>query len=393
MSNLPSLAGAPWLKARSLRKVFRAIREAGGEARVAGGAVRNAIMGLPVSEVDVATTLSPEEVTAACQRSGLSVHPTGIDHGTVTVVADRHAYEVTTLRHDVATDGRWATVAFTIDWQADALRRDFTMNALYCDEQGNIHDYTNGYRDALRKRIIFVGDPRQRIGEDYLRILRFFRFHARFGQGAPDAAGLEACVDLAKGLDMLSPERIRQEMFKLMEADGAVPTLKLMHRVGLLGHLLDYREDWRVLQRLPADPVLRLAVLAAEPDAMQERWRLSNVEKRRIEAINTMTAPTPALRPREQRAILYETGAATWRDLVKVAWARSADSADDRRWRALLRLPDRWRIPKLPVSGHDLMAAGVAPGPDLGQALRRLEDWWVASDFQPGKDELLKRIA
>ena len=161
---------------------------------MAGGAVRNAIMGQPVTEVDLATTLSPDAVTRACESAGLAVHPTGIDHGTVTVVSDHTPYEVTTLRHDVETDGRRARVKFTDDWQADAQRRDFTMNALYCDEAGKIYDFTDGYRDCLRKRIIFVGTPSQRIREDYLRILRFFRFHARFGSGTPDAAGLAACV-------------------------------------------------------------------------------------------------------------------------------------------------------------------------------------------------------
>ena len=392
MSKTPSLADAKWLRARPLRKLFKAIAKAGGEARVAGGAVRNTIMGLPVHEVDVATTLSPEAVTTACAAAGLSVHPTGIDHGTVTVVADHHPYEVTTLRHDVETDGRWAKVAYTNDWQADAMRRDFTMNALYCDEDGKVYDYTNGYRDALRNRIIFVGDPRQRIQEDYLRILRFFRFHARFGKGQPDEAGLAACVGLAKGLDLLSPERIRQEMFKLLEADQAVRTLKLMHRVGILSHLIDYKEEWRVLERLPVDSVLRLSVLAADPVSMQARWRLSNAEGKRIEAIHDSPAPMPAMSPREQRIMLYRTGAETWRDLVCVAWARSDAPMDDRRWKSMLRLPDRWPIPKLPVTGRDLIDLGVAPGPKLGATLRRIEDGWMASDFQLGKSELLARL-
>lgn len=392
MTRLPRWRQAGWLRARSLRRIFRAIAAAGGEARVAGGAVRNAIMGLPVNEVDLATTLSPDQVTAACHAAGLSVHPTGIDHGTVTVVADHHPYEVTTLRHDVETDGRWAKVAYTDDWRADALRRDFTMNALFCSEKGEIFDYTNGYADALRKRIIFVGDPATRIREDYLRILRFFRFHARFGRGRPDAAGLSACIALAGGLEKLSPERIRQEMFRLLAAPRAVPTLRLMHRVGVLRHLLEYREEWRVIERLPPDPVLRLAALAAKPLAMKDRWRLSNAEARRIEVIHGACRPDPGLRPAEQKIVLYQTGLAAWRDLVRIAWARSDDPPDDRRWRKLLRLPERWPIPRLPVTGADLIAAGMTPGPELGATLARLEDWWVASGFRPGKDDLLRRI-
>jgi poly(A) polymerase len=393
MMKYPSLARRGWLKAPSLQHVLRVVGEAGGEARVAGGAVRNALLGIPVSEVDLATTLSPEEVTKACTNAGLTVHPTGIDHGTVTVVADHHPYEVTTLRHDVETDGRHAKVKFTDDWQADAMRRDFTMNAMYCDFKGKIYDYTNGYRDILRNRIIFVGNPSQRIREDYLRILRFFRFHARFGKGAPDEAGLAACVRLRKGLDHLSPERVRQEMFKLMAAPRAVTVLKLMAKHEILGHLLPYTEDWRIIGRLPSDPVLRLCVLAKDPPAMKDRWRLSNVEARRIEEISALPPPSPLLRPKEQRAVLYQLGEGLWRDLVQIAWARSKAASDDPAWKRLLGLPARWPIPALPVSGRDLVARGMQPGPEIGETLRRIEDWWVASDFKPDKEELLARFA
>lgn len=392
MTGLPSLARVKWLKAPSLQRVFTAIAEAGGEARVAGGAVRNTLLKIPVSDIDLATTLSPERVMEVCKAQGMTVHPTGIDHGTVTVVSDHHAFEVTTLRHDVETDGRRAKVKFTGDWQADAQRRDFTMNALYCDARGKIYDFTDGYRDILRNRIIFVGSPAQRIEEDYLRILRFFRFHARFGKGAPDKAGLASCVLHRKGLGGLSAERIRQEMFKLMAAPGAVPTLKLMARHGILSHLLDHTEDWKVIARLPPDPVLRLAVLAVDPLAMKDRWRLSNHEGKRFEAIVSLMPPTPALRSNEQKIILYQMGAEAWRDLVQVAWTRSGAAMDDAAWKRLLRLPDRWAIPALPVSGKDLMAHGMNPGPQIGVTLKRLEDWWVASGFVAGKDDLLKRI-
>jgi poly(A) polymerase len=392
MSDLPSLSRTAWLKSPALQRVLTVIGAAGGEARVAGGAVRNALLKVPVTEVDIATTLSPERVTEACIAAGLKVHPTGIDHGTVTVVSDHHPYEVTTLRHDVETDGRRATVKFTDDWQADAMRRDFTMNAMYCDARGKIYDFTGGYKDTLRKRIIFVGSPAKRIAEDYLRILRFFRFHACFGKGAPDKAGLAACIRHRKGLDGLSAERIRQEMFKLMAAPGAVPTLKLMAKSGILKHLLPYTEEWRVISRLPVDPLLRLAVLSSKPLTMQDRWRLSNAEAKRLEALSALTAPSPALRPGEQRAMLYHIGPEAWRDLVKVSWARSRAAMDDTTWKRLLKLPDRWTIPGMPVAGRDLVAAGLTPGPDIGAMLRHLEDWWVASDFKPDKIELLKRL-
>ena len=392
MTKLPSLAAEAWLNEPALQRLFATLAAAGGEGRVAGGAVRNALLGEAVTEVDVATTLSPEQVTAACAAAGMKVHPTGIEHGTVTVVVDHHPFEVTTLRHDVETDGRRATVRFTDDWDADAQRRDFTMNALYCDARGTVHDFVDGWPDVQRRRVIFVGDPEQRIAEDYLRILRFFRFHARYGHGAPDAAGLAACTRLKAGLDGLSAERIRQEMFKLMSAPGAVDTLKLMAGQGILSQLLPYTEDWRVLQRLGADPLLRLAVLAQDPRSMPERWRLSNHEAKRLEALASLLPPSPALRPTEQRAILYHMGPEAWRDLVQVAWARSDAASDDAEWKTLLELPERWSIPVLPVSGRDLLAAGMSPGPEIGVMLSKLEDWWVASDFQPSRDELLKRL-
>lgn len=392
MNRLPSLARARWLKEPELKRVFAAIAAAGGEARVAGGAVRNALLGEPIADIDLATDLGPEAVTAACMKAGLKVHPTGIDHGTVTVVSGKRGFEVTTLRHDVETDGRRATVAFTGDWRGDASRRDFTVNALFCDERGKIHDFTGGYKDILRRRIRFVGSPAQRIVEDYLRILRFFRFHAQIGKGAPDKAGLAAGVRLRAGLDRLSAERIRQELFKLLAAPGAVATLRLMAKRGILEHVLPHTEEWRVLGRLPADPVLRLFALAAEPGGLKERLRLSNREAERIAALAAVPPLSPKLRQAERRAMLYHLGVQSWRDAVNLAWARSRAPLTDRGWRQLLSLAQRWKIPVFPVTGRDLTGRGMKPGPELGAVLHRLEDWWIASDFKPGKDDLLARV-
>ena len=387
----PSLARAPWLKEVRLQEVMRAISEAGGEARVAGGAVRNALMGEAVTEIDLATTLAPEEVTDALSRRGMAVHPTGIDHGTVTV-AHRHAvFEITTLRRDVETDGRRAVVAYSKNWIEDALRRDFTMNALYADGDGKIYDFTNGYADIVKRKVKFVGSPSARIREDYLRILRFFRFHARYGHGAPDAAGLRACIQLKRGLTKLSAERVRQELFKLLAAKNAVATLKIMARHSILRAILPHTDEWRVISRLPPDGMLRLAVLSSQSLALKDRLRLSNDEAARLEALHGVPQLSPALRPSERRRMLFQLGARTWKDAVHLSHARSRAPMGDRKWRAMLSLPDRWPIPELPVKGRDLLAAGFAPGPELGEALKRLEDWWIASDFKPGKDDLLAR--
>lgn len=392
MTKLPSLARAKWLREPGLNQIFEVIAGAGGEARAAGGAVRNALLGVAVSEVDLAVTLPPERVMEACKVAGMGVHATGIEHGTVTVVAQHRPYELTTLRHDVETYGRRARVAFHDDWERDAARRDFTMNALYCDARGKIYDFAEGYKDILRKKVIFVGDPAKRIEEDYLRILRFFRFHAQFGRGAPDAKGLAACRRYAKNLSKLSAERVRREMMKLIVAPGAVATLKTMAREGVLRHIIPFTEDWRALGRLPADPILRLAVLAAEPLKLQESLRLSNQEAQRIEKMLAAMPPTPLANPREQRLALYGTGADAWRDAVQLAWARSKSPLSDAKWKRLLGLADRWSIPVLPINGKDLIASGFEAGPELGKAMRELENWWVQSDFKPDRTAMLERI-
>ena len=378
-----------WLKEPRLQELMRVITAAGGEVRVAGGAIRNSLLGEPISDVDLATTMLPDEVMRVCKAAGFGVHPTGLEHGTITVVNTGQNFEVTTLRLDVETDGRRAVVAFTNDWQEDALRRDFTINAIYCDAAGKIYDFTTGYLDIQRKRVRFVGDSEARIKEDYLRILRFFRFHARYGKGSPCPVGLAACAKLKSGLKKISAERIHSEMMKLLVAPRAVETLKIMATSGILKTILPYTDDWRVFKRLPKDSLLRLFVLASTPNELKDRFRLSNGEALRIS--NLIAAPelSPKFSEAEQRAILYQIGVATWLDTVHVAWAKSHSKLQ---WQALLDLPERWPIPKFPVTGKDLLAAGVPSGPKMGEVLQQLEDWWVASDFAPTREELLLRI-
>ena len=388
---LPSLAEAPWLKDERLQSVLAVLNADGGEGRVAGGAVRNALLGLPVADIDIATTLPPDEVTARCKAKGLAVHPTGFEHGTVTVVTHRMPFEVTTLRRDVTTDGRRATVAFTADWEEDASRRDFTINAMYCDASGKVYDFTDGYKDIQKRRVRFVGLPSKRIKEDYLRILRFFRFHAAYGAGAADRDGLAACVRLRKGLTSLSAERIRQELMKLLVAPRAVDVLKLMAKAKILPLILDAAPNWRVIGRLPPDAVLRLAALAKHPAGLRDRLRLSNEEARRLEAIAEAPSLSPELRDPERHRILYHLGPQAWRDAARLSHAQSRAAADDPAWADLADLPAHWPLPKFPVMGRDLLAAGFTPGPAMGEALRRLEDWWIASDFKPTREELLLR--
>jgi poly(A) polymerase len=397
MKEPPSLAGAAWLADPALQKILRVLTDAGGEGRVAGGAVRDALFGEPIADIDIATTLKPERVMEAGAAAGLGVHPTGLRHGTITLTVDKKPFEVTTLRLDVETDGRRAKVQYTDDWSADAHRRDFTVNALFCDGSGKIYDFTDGYRDILRKRIRFVGRPAARIKEDYLRILRFFRFHARYGKGAPDAEGLAACARHRKGIDGLSAERVRQELMKLLVAPRAAPALQAMRDAKILPLVLPGAKDLAAFKRMAAvdpkegfapDAALRLAAIVDDPLALKERLRLTNHETRRFAAMMSAMAPSPALRDAERRAVLYALGVGGWKDSVRVAWARSRGSG----WRALHDFADAHPPKAFPVGGQDLIAAGFAPGPEIGKMLARLEDWWIASDFEPAKDELMRRI-
>ena len=379
-----------WLKEPQLQRLLAAL----GEARVAGGAVRNALLGEPVEEVDVACAHAPEKVGELAVAAGFSVHPTGLEHGTVTVAREGRAFEVTTLRHDVETDGRRAKVAFTGDWEADARRRDFTINAIYCAADGEIFDYVGGRQDIAARRVRFVGEPEARITEDYLRILRFFRFHARYGTGAPDAAGLAACARHKAGLQRLSPERVRQELLKLLVARGAVAALADMEAAGI--HLLpeaDFDSFARMagldaMEQLSPDAMLRLAALAPRMD-MKEALRLSNAQARRLEEIAAAPALSPGLRERERRQILYALKPALWRDVVRVSWARAGSGEG---WRELHDLPERWEVPAFPVKGADLAALGLKPGPEMGAALAALEDWWLAHDFAPDRVALLQHF-
>jgi poly(A) polymerase len=389
-SELPSLAGAPWLSDMPLQMVMATLARE-GEVRVVGGAVRNALLALPVADVDLATTLLPTSVMRICDAAGFGVHPTGFAHGTITVTHDARAFEVTTLRRDVSTDGRRAVVAFTTNWAEDAARRDFTMNALYCDAHGKIYDYTAGYEDLLARRIKFVGNPIQRIREDYLRILRFFRFHASFGKSTPDKVALAACVKEKRGLMSLSAERIRQEMMKLLVAPRAVETLKVMARHRILKDILPHTEEWRVLKRLPDDAILRLLVLAKQPEALQDRLRLSNADAERLVRMIGLPDVSPALLDAERRRILYQLGKARWRDAVQLSRARSRSNKGD--WQGMLDLAEQWPAPTFPLKGSDLITAGMTSGPRLGQVLTALEDWWVASDFTSSKQELLGRLS
>jgi poly(A) polymerase len=389
-----SLAGAEWLERGSTRAVIEALAAEGAEARAVGGAVRNALLGAPVKDIDIATTALPADVMRLATRAGLHAVPTGIEHGTVTVVAKHQPFEVTTLRRDIETFGRHARVTFTTDWTEDARRRDFTMNALYCGPDGTVYDPLGGYTDLMARRVRFIGDARERIREDYLRILRFFRFLAVYGDAAaPDRAGLEAAIAEKAGLSGLSGERIRAELLLLLTAPGALEAVHTMSRAGLIEPLIGVPGDVDLLGRLVAielalgrapDPLLRLAALADGIDApaLQSRLRLSAAETQRLANAG---AHDEAFDPRrgedEARASLYRNGAQAFTDGALLDWARTGEAPTSAPRALRVRLPERWQAPELPVRGADVLALGVEPGPDVGRVIAAFEAWWIAKGF------------
>jgi poly(A) polymerase len=386
-----------------------ALEAAGGPdcARFVGGCVRNTLLGRPVDDIDIATVLTPDQVTRAIEAAGLRAVPTGIDHGTVTAISHSRPYEITTLRRDVSTDGRRAVVAFTTDWREDAERRDFTLNALYARRDGTIFDPTgHGVADARVGRIVFVGEPAQRLREDFLRILRFFRFYAWYGKGAPDAAAVAACAALKGELPSLSAERISKELLKLLAAEDPRAAVELMLATGVLEVVLP--EPINIArfkglveieseQLFESDPVLRLAALLPDDQLvamrLAEALRLSNAERDRIVAA---AAPAPKLKswmsPREIRRLVYRLGHAAFRDRAKLAWAAANRTAVTPQWRGMIALAEGWTRPTFPLTGEDVIAAGVPKGPLVGEALREVEDWWVDHDFLDDKLSAIEKL-
>jgi tRNA nucleotidyltransferase/poly(A) polymerase len=384
--------------------VFAALTGSGVETRAVGGAVRNSLLGQAVAEVDLATTALPEQVMALARKAGLKAVPTGIEHGTVTVIADGKPFEVTTLRRDVETFGRHATVAFTEDWEEDARRRDFTLNALYAASDGMVFDPLGGYQDLLAGRVRFIGDAEARIKEDYLRILRFFRFNAYYGNGALDAEGLHASVRLRAGLDQLSAERVSAELKRLLVAPQAVHGVEALFDYGLLPGLLGGVPRLERFKRVAgietavgreADAMVRLAALGVfvleDAERLAARLRLSNAEQA-VLALGARGLAGDGL-PDEAAAkrALYRLGPADFAASVLIAWADSDAAPDDASWRAALDLPKRWQAPAFPLRGADIMALGDVEGPEIGLILRRLEADWAEGGFALSREELLKR--
>jgi tRNA nucleotidyltransferase/poly(A) polymerase len=402
------LAGAEWLERETTRTVLDLLNRDGEEARAVGGSVRNAVMGIPVTDVDIATTAAPGEVMRRAEAAGIKAVDTGSEHGTVTLVPDHEPIEVTTLRQDVETYGRHARVTFTRDWASDARRRDFTMNALYAGPDGTVYDPLGGYADLQARRVRFIGDPHERIREDYLRILRFFRFEAEYGapdtpRETMDSEALTAIEQESEGLERLSGERVHTELVRLLAARGAARSLEVMMDTGVIVRLLGGAPRLTAFSRVQAiqrargftaDPMVRLAALAVRVEEEAERLarnlRLSNAERDELVALPRAARKLDAgMASLDAKAALYRLGPKVYRGGVLLAWSGARAEVEDAAWSALFALPDEWTPPAFPLKGSDLLALGMQPGPEVGDALRALEQRWIEGDFAADRETLM----
>ena len=402
------LVGADFLKNPRMQRVLSILDSDGEEARAVGGAVRNALLGVPVHEVDIATTATPDVTVTRCKAAGLRTIPTGLEHGTVTILVEGEGFEVTTLREDVETDGRRAKVRFGRDFEADALRRDFTINAMSVRRDGTFFDSVGGLADLAARRVRFIGDARTRIREDYLRILRFFRFHAAYGTGAPDRDGFLGSIAERAGLDTLSRERVRAELLKLVVAPRAAEVAAIMEHAGLLGRCLGGVAMPGRLARLAAiregkeaDAILALAALAVriveDAERLREMLRLSNAEGLRLAKAAMALAPWHGrdTAPDEAalRRHLFLHGEIATRDALALAFAEARVAVDDAGWRAARSELATLQTPVFPYRAADLMERGVPPGPMLGAKLAALRKLWMEAGFPAERERLEALLA
>jgi poly(A) polymerase len=409
---LDGLRQADWLQRDSVKAVFELLNGAGGQTKAVGGIVRNTLLGTETGDVDMASTFTPNEIIDRAEKAGVKSIPTGIEHGTVTLIVGGEAIEVTSLRKDINTNGRHAVVQFGGDWEDDAKRRDFTFNALYVGPNGDLLDPLGGLEDCLNREVRFIGDAKQRIKEDYLRILRFYRFFAFYGSGRPEAEGLRATVALKSGLDQLSPERVWQELKKLLSAPDPSRALLWMRTTGVLAVILPEGEKWGIdaihgvvaaEQELswPIDPMLRLrSILPPMADKLVDlakRLRLSNAEADQLQKWAMVEGLNAEMKDQELKAQIY------WGDQAATIAALQLSLASMRQksgesmeaverasgYLRLLKVAQTWVAPEFPVKGQDLIELGHAPGPDMGQVLTKLEKRWVESGFALKRDSLL----
>lgn len=398
MTHLPE--NTCWLNRPQTREIMACLNVGDDSVRAVGGCVRDSLLGYPVTDVDMATTFAPEIAKEMLEKAGFKVIPTGIKHGTITVVADAYRYEITTLREDIKTDGRHAVVKFGTDWGRDAARRDFTINALYADVDGKVYDPLGfGLSDLDARRIRFIGDASKRIAEDYLRVIRFFRFHFHYSSDTPDTDALRACSQATvqkQGLEALSVERLHVELFKILMCNSAVEALKSMHETAVLPFLVQKTEGFESLQKLielngnDADALLRLASIlpfsAQEVESCVQHLRLSKKQNTRL--IKLFDARLYKKLPEDWQAAIYWHGVQSVKDAVRLSQAQGRDGD----WDMVLKNMTTFDCPSFPLTSGMMSAAGLAPGPDMGTISKKIEAWWVEQGFPSDINQLKNRL-
>lgn len=407
---LRMISAQSWFNQSATKRVMLALNAQGGDrARFVGGCVRNALLGRDVADIDIATQHRPDEVMRIAGEHAITAIPTGLAHGTVSLIVEHVPFEVTTLRRDVATDGRHAQVAFTDDWALDAARRDFYLNALYADASGAIYDPTGqGLADMQAGRVRFIGDPAQRLAEDRLRALRFFRFHAHYGRSSLDEAGLCACRASAKALGMLSVERVWKELKGIFAAPDARLCVEAMHEIGIFRELTPELSNLKRYGRLTQvdldhffepDPLLRIAACLTDAQSaaiFADRLKLAARERERlIHALQLAESSNQIhsfMSVKALRRAGYYLGQPRFLDQIRLHWAEQGDARTELQWRTLFSMAQSWQPPAMPLGGAQIIAAGVSPGPRIGEILRHVEEWWVDMDFPDDDWALAERL-
>lgn len=393
-----------WMEKPSTQTVMNALQSDGRDARFVGGCVRDSLIGRSeISNIDIATPIEPDGVIALLEQAGLRAIPTGLEHGTITTVFEGEIFEITTLRRDIDTDGRHAKIAFSDNWLTDAQRRDFTINAIYCDVKGALYDPFGGSKDLKSGKVRFVGNAEKRISEDFLRILRFFRFYAHFGSNTPDAEAISACTKSAGKLKTLSGDRIRSELIKWLAAHSPIESLKHGTSCGVIANILNFSPDTSTFSKLETlvsaehslripDPVRRLALLMSHIKPSKNTSQHLNFPrktKRRLEAMLASTADiSPTLDDTAVHREIYRLGVEYVVDVALMNWAQSA-AQDDVTWKTFIDSVTHWRAPQFPISGQDIVDLGIPPGHQVGQVLNEVEEWWIAGNFQSTRAKIL----
>ncbi|MCD6035800.1 MAG: tRNA nucleotidyltransferase [Rickettsiales bacterium] len=407
-SSVTKISLPSWVLTPETKAVCEALSQGNIAPRLVGGCVRDILAGASGADIDIATALTPEEVMARLSARGIKVVPTGIDHGTVTAVLNHIPFEITTLRKDTACDGRHAKVTYTDNWEEDAARRDFTINAMSMTIDGTLYDYFGGREDLAQGIVRFVGDADARVREDYLRILRFFRFYARFGRGSVDKAGLAACSLHQAGIDQLSGERIQQEMLKLLQIPGSLCAISLMVREGIASRIIPGIENTNLLSNLLEvekeakqkkdvnRALVRLAALVrgalSQTKDVANRWKLSRADAEHLDELcNPRYQIVSDMSEAAQKAVLRQLGKPLFMERVLLTWAEEG-VVHKEAFQQMLTLAMHWEVPEFPVQGKDILALGIAPGKQVGDILKTAEAWWEEEGYAPDKAAIVTRI-